>query len=157
MTERVHILAVLKCIQDLEEASAALYAFYADVFEHHERAATIFRQLKREEEGHRNQAALQARIVQKNPEKFGDVEVSLVEIKALTAEIDTYIGSGVFDLADAVSFAVRLEEHSAEIHFRTFAARLSPELTALSAFLRGGDDAHIQKLKELEHLFGEKK
>lgn len=149
MTDRVHILTVLKCIQDLEEASAALYAFYADVFEHHELAATIFRQMKREEEGHRNQAALQSRIVQKNPEKFGDVEVCLEEIKALTSEIDTQIGGGVFDLSDAVSFAIHLEEHSAELHFRTFAARLSPELTALAAFLRGGDEAHVQKLKDL--------
>ncbi len=147
--QRVHISAVLKCIEDLEDASAALYGFYADVFEHHERAADVFRRMKREEEGHRNQAALQARIVQKNSERFGEVSVDLSEIKQLVAEIDEYIQGGVFDLGDALAFAIKLEEHSSEFHFRTLASQLSPELSSLVSFLRGGDELHLQKLKDL--------
>ena len=149
---RRYISTVLARIAELEAASQELYSFYAEIFEEQEDVAKVFREMKREEEAHKNQALFQKRVVDKNSSEFSPVDVEIDGITKLIKEIESHISGGVFDIGDAVDFAIHLEENAIEVHYRTWAAKLCPELTQLTRFLLRGDDHHVQKLRDLEKL-----
>ncbi len=152
MDPTVSISQFMSSISALEDASAALYAFYAEIFEDNESAASVFRRLKRDEENHRNQIELQRRIIQKNLKTSDSDAFDLKPILRVTAKIEAHIQEGIFDIRDAVDFALHIEEDAVEIHYRTLATALLPELADLADLLQKGDESHLQKLKDLRDL-----
>ena len=150
MLESLHISTILARIAKLEEVSRALYAFYAEVFEEHEEGARVFSQMKREEESHKNEVLFQKRIVDKNPDRFGRYMVDLSDLEELIGAVDKHISEGIFDIGAAVDFAIALEKSAVEVHYRTWGAKLSPELSRLNRLLKNADDEHIKKLLYLK-------
>lgn len=148
----IDLSKVLGSIARVESASADLYGFYADLFDDHTVAAPVFRRLKREEEAHKTQVLFQKRLVDQNSQQFAPINIELDIFSDLVRLIENHISEGVFDVLDAVKFALFLESSAVEAHYRAWVMKQSPELTKLAGFLKCGDTVHIQQLKDLEDV-----
>ena len=147
---------LLKKTAELEEAVARLYGWYAQLFEHVPGAGDFFTSMEREELGHRNKVEFQKRIVDQSPGEFADSKEDATDIQAAIAMIDQHIQEGVFEIADALEFAVRLETDAAEIHYRTAMTQSNPDIARLVEALTKDDKGHSDKLRSFAMRFSGK-
>jgi len=140
-------------IAQLEQKSADLYAFYAEIFENVPGAQKFFLEMQKEEIEHRDQILFQKRLLKTEDLEFDFAEEEMESVMRSCLEIEEHISSGVFEINDALKFAISLEQDSSEVQLRTKLARISPQMGKLVNALKNGDTAHIQSLKSLASRF----
>jgi len=143
----MQLTMVWKKICALEAKSAWLYGFYADVFDFIPQVRAFFLEMREEELVHFNQAAFHQRLVNHNSARFADIDVRLDGFDELISEMDDHVKNGVFDVKDALNFALYLEENAREIQVRSIAGKSDPDLDRLCSLMHTEDDGHVQKIR----------
>lgn len=138
---------LLKKTAELEEAVAGLYGWYAQLFEAVPNAGEFFRSMEREEMAHRNKVEFQKRIVDQNPGEFKDCPTDGSDIQVAISLIEQHVQEGVFEIGDALKFAIQLENNNAEIHYRTAMTQSNPDIARLVEALTKDDKDHCEKLR----------
>jgi rubrerythrin len=144
---------VLKNAAELEESVAGLYDWYAQIFDDIPEANAFFLTMKREELDHLNKVEFQRRIVDQNPRVFKDLPLETGEIQATIKMIEQHISEGVFEIMDALKFAIDLENSAAEIHYKTAMVQSNRDVAKLVTALTKDDKAHSEKLRNFAMNF----
>ena len=144
----MNVEAVFRPLSDLEKAIGDLYAQWAAVFDGDREAAFLFVKMANEEKGHASLVDYQRRVVQRNPNVSGDVDIDLRAIEAALAEVQGLRDSASPPtLVEAVQIALRIETSAAESHDRNAIRQANPELERLLSCLGGEDRMHLERLK----------
>lgn len=149
----MNLSTVLQRIADLEKATASLYAFYADVFDYVPDARQLFLQLQKDENAHKNQAIFQKRIVDRSDDSFAEVDMDIRRVDYILDSIDSHISQGVFELNDALDFAIAMEESAAKLQYRRVISKELPGLAKATSFIEENDDSHLLRLREFRRKY----
>ncbi len=149
----MRISLILKRTAELEAAAARLYDWYAQIFEDIRDANAFFLGMKHEELGHLRNVEFQKRIVDRSPQAFKDHPMDDSDIKVAINMIDQHISEGVFEIMDALKFAINLENNAAEIHYRTAMAQSNKDIAKLVTALTKDDKGHAEKLRSFAMRF----
>lgn len=133
---------------ELEQLAADLYSWYAEIFSDNPAAVGIFVEMKKQELEHRNLVQFQQRLEEKNKGLFQEIDVDLSELNAVLSAVKQHMREGVFELGDAIDFALWLENSMAETHGKSAIAHANPRLARLMRSLSKSDDEHRKRLRE---------
>jgi rubrerythrin len=75
------------------------------------------------------------------------------DIQATIDLIEQHISEGVFEIMDALKFAIQLENSAAEIHYRTATVQSNHDIAKLVKALTKDDKAHSEKLRSFAMRF----
>jgi len=143
----MNVSYALRKIGELERAMAELYEFYATVFEEDEGARKLFIKMKRQEMRHYDQIQFQKRLLDPETEALDFPEDELRGIDESIKMVERHISEGVFELRDALRFAISVEEGAGELHMGSRIAQITPDLESLIKALRKEDRNHCVDLK----------
>jgi len=143
----MRLIDMLRGLAELEQAAADLYEWYAQIFDDDPEAVHFFRDIAKQELDHRNLVDFQLRIVARNSDSFTDIAESSDEIDAARRAVDKHMREGIFELADALEFALWLESTAAEMHHGAFIAESNPQIAKLVSSLASADDEHKKSIE----------
>ncbi|MCP4603174.1 MAG: hypothetical protein GY847_22115 [Proteobacteria bacterium] len=141
------IITVLNYLRKLEQAAADLYGWYAEIFDDIPEARDFFYDMKKQEIQHRDMIDFERRLIVGNSLEFRDVSIDKAHIRATIDVIEEHISEGIFEIREALDFAVMLEETAAETHYKTSIVQSNPSLAKLIKTLTDSDKGHIDRLK----------
>ncbi len=143
----MNVASVFRPLSDLERSMADLYAQWGGLFDEDREAAFLFVKMANEERGHAALVDYQRRVIQKNPQLSGEVEIDMGSIQGALAEvIELRESPSKPSLEEAIRLAYRLETSAAESHYRNALGEMNPELLRLLSCLGGEDRAHLDRL-----------
>ncbi len=142
----------LKRLSDLEQLVADLYDWYAEIFDEDPEANEFFSKMSEQELKHRDLVDFQRRLVLGSGDELKDVPVNPDTISALSLEIEQQMKEGVFELQDAVKFAIKIETNAAETHYKYAIAVTNPQLADLIKSLSLDDRKHHDQLRDFTLL-----
>jgi len=125
----------------------AIAVRWAEVFEEDREAAFVWFKMANEEKGHAGLADYRRRVVQKNPNLSGEVDVDLEDVTKAIDMVRRSLDGPSPTLDDAVRLAYLLETSAAESHFRNALNESHPELRRPLECLGGEDRQHLERLK----------
>lgn len=142
----IQIDPVLRAIRDLEQAVADLYGWYAEIFDDNTEARDFFRHMQRQEIKHRDLVEFERRLVRGNSSFFQEVQIDEKEIRDVITSIDKHISEGVFNIIDALEFALSVEKSAVESFYKTALVQSNPGVESLMKNLSVADDGHVNRL-----------
>lgn len=144
------VSVLLKKLSDLEKTAADLYGWYAEIFDTSSEAVDFFTQMKKQELRHRDIVDFQRRLLALNKTDSKDVSVEIEQVAGVIAQIEKHISEGIFELRDAIDFALLIEQSMAETHYRTLATEADSDIAKLMKSLTDGDTGHVTALQEFD-------
>ncbi len=143
----MRITTVLEYLRKLEQAAADLYGWYAEIFDDIPEARDFFTEMKEAEIQHRDIVDFERRLVIGNSYSFKDVPIDETDLLGMIHIVEKHMKEGVFQLKDALDFAVMLEESAAEAHYKTSVVQSNPSLAELIKSLTNDDKEHLERLR----------
>ncbi|MCL4808794.1 MAG: hypothetical protein KJ062_13560 [Thermoanaerobaculia bacterium] len=144
----MNVESVFRPLSSLERSIGGLYARWAAAFADDRAAAFLFVRMSNEEKGHASLVDYQRRVVQRNPDLSGNVDVDLGLVEEAIRETRLLRESAVAPrLEDALRIAYRIETSAAESHYRNAVKSAHPELERLLSCLGSEDREHLERLR----------
>ena len=137
--------SLLKPLEELEESLGGLYEWFGRLFAEDEEAASLFRRMARDERSHATLIRYERRLLRQNkievptPLERSQIGEALERIRAFSQEVPP-------TLDQAIRFALEIENHDAENHYRFTKGLLPPSLTQLLGRLGREDERHYKGL-----------
>ncbi len=141
----MNLQSLLKPLEELEESLGDLYEWFSRLFEEDEEAASLFYRMAREERSHATLIRYERRLLRQSklevptPMEQSHIREALDRIRALSQEVPP-------TLEEAIRFALEIENHDAENHYRFTHGTLPASLTRLLGRLGREDLRHYRSL-----------
>jgi rubrerythrin len=142
----MHASRFLKDLSRLEQLVGDLYQWYAEIFSDLDAVRDLFSSMHRQELQHKNIIEMELRLIANCDIELRDVAVDVAQIGKLAERIEEQIGQGVFEVKDALDFAIDVERSAVETHFKSVVAESNPQIAKLMKALSAEDTIHVQKL-----------
>jgi len=139
---------VLRGLEEVETKLSDLYGWFAEIFDDDPEAVSLFTQLRRDEESHRDLVAFQIRMVYRERKSFGEVDVDYKEIKNLIGRIEAIRNGEPPKLKSAVGFASQIENTAAESYYRSVLIQSNPAIEGLISTLAKENKRHQEMIEE---------
>ena len=149
------IQVLLRTLGDFEGKLAELYQSFSILLKNDPDAASVFRQLSKEERAHVALIEFQRRLARNSPSEFKDVSLDLKPVQEVLAKIaELQAAPCVPSLEEALHSALAFEASAAEYHYKTAMQQANPGAARLLEALSSGDRDHLAKLTEFAQTRG---
>ncbi len=140
----------LDVLERFERHLGDLYSLFAEVLQGHREAAGLFATMAMEEYGHSQLVAYQRRVLDENPELFGDLDLDVAEVFRATARVQQVRErAGQLSVAEAAAVASDFEASAAEYHTRMAMLQANAAFAAFLNQLGQADHEHRERLEAL--------
>jgi rubrerythrin len=137
---------VLRPLIEFERAISELYGRWAEVFEADREASLLFTKMATEENGHANLVEYHRRLLQKNPNLSGSVDVTQEEMATLLGIVRQSLAGPPPGLEEAVRLACVLEASASDGELRIALKGSHPDVRSLLDLLGNEDRQHVERL-----------
>ena len=140
----------LDVLERFERHLGDLYSLFAEVLHGDHEASTLFATMAMEEYGHSRLVAYQRRVLDENPELFGDLALDVAEVFRATAQVQRVRQRAArLSVAEAVAIASGFEASAAEYHTRMAMLQANSAFAAFLNQVGQADHEHQERLEAL--------
>ncbi|MBN2430125.1 MAG: hypothetical protein JXQ27_01560 [Acidobacteria bacterium] len=138
----------LQILIQIEKLMGQVYERCGEHFKNVPDTPRLFAALAAEEESHINQLQYLLRMIRRHPHDFEEVKMPMEESRALIIEMQQFLEKPIGPLAEAIRFAMRMENTVLEGHSRLVLAESHPHLSSLLKSLVTADKQHHARLHD---------